>query len=123
MTIKEKVYQALMASTELTALLTKDKHQRCIYPCISPNAGSYPILVYSVISDVPAVTADGEEKERRVTMRIHILTKDGKYDAIYKAVQKVMLRLGFMRVQTNETAENDLFILVVDYKTGIGVNE
>lgn len=123
MNIKEKVYQALMASDELLSHLAKDRHRRCIYPGFSPNAGSYPILVYSVISDVPAMAADGEEQERRVTMRIHIVTKDGRFDAIYRAVQKVMLRLGFMRAQTTEITEKDLFILVVDYKIGIGVDE
>ena len=57
MNIKEKVYQALMSSPELKALLVKDRKGRCIYPGVSPNAGSYPILVYNVISDVPALVA------------------------------------------------------------------
>ena len=120
MSIKETVYQALMSSPELNALLVKDKKGRCIYPGISPNAGSYPILVYNIISDVPALVADGEEMERRVTVRIHILTKDGRYSDIYSAVQQVMLGLGFMRSQTMDMVENGLFILCVDYKIGLG---
>ena len=52
MNIKEKVYQSLMSSPELKALLVKDRKDRCIYPGQSPNAGTYPILVYNVISDV-----------------------------------------------------------------------
>lgn len=122
MNIKEKVYQALMASSKLKALLVKDKKGRCIYPGISPNAGSYPILVYNIISDVPALVADGEEMERRVTVRIHIITKDGRFGDIYSAVQAAMLPLGFMRSQTAELVENDLFILCVDYKIGTGVD-
>ena len=118
MNIKEKVYQALMSSSELKALLAKDRKGRCIYPGISPNAGSYPILVYNIISDVPALVADGEEMERRVTVRIHILTKDGHYSPIYAALQKVMLGLGFMRSQTMDLVENGLFILCIDYKIG-----
>ncbi|MBQ7479100.1 MAG: hypothetical protein IJT01_09455, partial [Selenomonadaceae bacterium] len=102
MTIKEKVYQALTSSRELTSLLVKDRRCRCIYPGVSPNAGSYPILVYSIISDVPAIVADGEEMERRITVRIHIMTKDGNYGKIYSALQKVMLGIGFMRSQTVE---------------------
>ena len=69
MNIKEQVYQALSRSKKLTALLAHDRRGRCIYPMRSPDAGSYPILVYSVISDVPAVMADGEERERVVTVR------------------------------------------------------
>ena len=111
------------SSRELTSLLVKDRRCRCIYPSVSPNAGSYPILVYNVISDVPALVADGEEMERRVTVRIHILTKDGRYEQIYDALRKVMLRLGFMRKQSLETAEKDVFVYCVDFVAGIGVDE
>ena len=123
MSITEKVYQALRTSKELTSLLAKVRKGRCIYHGISPDAGSYPILVYSLISDVPALAADGREQERRVTIRIHILTKDGRYSGIYAAVQKVMLNLGFIRAQTVELAEKDVLIRVIDYKTGIGAEE
>lgn len=122
MSIKEKVYRALSASRELTSLLVKDRRCQCVYPGISPNAGSYPIIVYQVISDVPALSADGVEMERRVTVRVQILTKDGHYAEIYSAVQKVMLGLGFIRGQTVEIAERDLFILCVDYRTGMGAD-
>ena len=123
MSITEKVYQALRTSKELTSQLAKDRKGRCIYHGISPDAGSYPILVYSLISDVPVLAADGRELERRVTIRIHILTKDGRYSGIYAAVQKVMLNLGFIRAQTVELAEKDVLIRVIDYKTGIGAEE
>ena len=123
MSITEKVYQALRTSKELTSQLAKDRKGRCIYHGISPDAGSYPILVYSLISDVPALAADGREQERRVTIRIHILTKDGRYSGIYAVLQKVMLKLGFIRAQTVELAEKDVLIRVIDYKTGIGAEE
>ena len=122
MNIKEQVYAALMSSRELTSLLVKDRKGRCIYPGQSPNAGSYPILVYNIISDVPALVADGEEMERRVTVRIHIMTKDGNYGRIYSALQRAMLGLGCMRSQTVEITEKDLFVLYVDYKIGTGVD-
>ncbi|WP_029543315.1 DUF3168 domain-containing protein [Selenomonas sp. AB3002] len=123
MNIKEKVYKALATNKELTSLLVKDRLRRCIYPGVSPNAGSYPIIVYNVISDVPALVADGEEMERRVTVRIHILTKDGHYEHIYDAVRKVMVGLGFMRKQSLETAEKDVFVYCVDFVAGTGVDE
>jgi len=123
MNIKEKVYKALSTSRELTSLLARDRRCRCVYPGISPNAGSYPIIVYNVISDVPALTTDGVEMERRVTVRLQILTKDGHYEHIYDVVNKIMKGLGFMRRQSLEMAERDVFVFCVDYVIGIGVDE
>ena len=127
MNIKEKVYAALNGSEILTNLLSKDKRGQSIYHGLSPDAGSYPILVYSVISDVPAVVADATEMERRVTFRIHIITTDGVYEPIYQEVAQIMLGLGFMRLSTQEIAEQSKnltqFIKVVDFRIGIGVNE
>ena len=120
MNIKEQVYQALSRSKKLTALLAHDRRGRCIYPMRSPDAGSYPILVYSVISDVPAVMADGEERERVVTVRIHILTKDGNFESILREIQKVMVGIGSVRAQSVEFAEGQLFIMAIDYRTGTG---
>ena len=120
MNVKEQVYQALVKSKKLTALLAHDRKGRCIYPMRSPDAGSYPILVYSVISDVPALMADGEERERVVTVRIHILTKDGNFESILREVQRAMIGIGFVRAQTMEFAEGNLFIMAIDYRTGTG---
>ena len=117
MSIAKMVYQALVRSKELTQLLAHGKKN--IYHGRSPNAGTYPVLVYSVISDVPALSADGMELERRVTVRIHILTKDGRFRAIHKAVQKALLPIGFVRVQTQEFVEKDTFVEITDYKTAV----
>ena len=124
MNVKEQVYQALVKSKKLTALLAHDRRGRCIYPLRSPDAGSYPILVYSVISDVPALMADGEERERVVTVRIHILTRDGNFESILREVQRAMVGIGFVRAQATEFAEGQLFIMAIDYRTGIrGITE
>lgn len=122
MTLREKVFSALNVPA-VTDQLAKDANGRSIYHIHSPDAGSYPILIYSVISDVPALTADGVEHERRATVRIHICTKDAAFDTIYKAVNAAMLGAGFMRYQTNEIYADGLFVLVCDYATGIGVDE
>lgn len=102
MSIAGKVYQALTASKSLCRLLHRDRRGCGIYHGRSPDAGSYPVLVYSVISDVPALSADGMEMERRVTVRLHILTKDGAYEKIEDAARKVMDSLGFRRYQSME---------------------
>ena len=117
MSVAKMVYQALVRSKELTQLLVHRK--KSIYHGRSPDAGTYPILVYSVISDVPALSADGMELERRVTIRIHILTKDGRFREIHKAVKTVLLPLGFVRAQTQELVEKDIFVEITDYKTAV----
>ena len=77
-----------------------------------------------MISDVPALMADGEERERVVTVRIHILTKDGNFESILREVQRAMVGIGFVRAQATEFAEGQLFIMAIDYRTGIrGITE
>ena len=117
MSTARMVYQALVRSKELTQLLTHGK--KSIYHGCSPDAGTYPIIVYSVISDVPALSADGTELERRITVRIHILTKDGRFREIHKAVKSVLLPLGFVRAQTQEIVEKDIFVEITDYRTAM----
>ena len=119
MSIASKVYQALARYKPLTRLL----HRNGIYHGRSPDAGSYPVLVYSVISDVPALSADGMEMERRVTVRLHILTKDGACENIEDAARKVMDALGFRRYQSMELAEKQAFVKIMDFKKGTGVEE
>ena len=122
MTLREMVFSALNVPA-ITDLLAKDADGRCIYHIHSPDAGSYPILIYSVISDVPALTADGVEQERRVTVRIHICTKDAVFDEIFRNVNAAMLAAGFMRYQVNEIFTAGIYALVCDYTTGIGVDK
>jgi hypothetical protein len=114
MSTARMVYQALVRSKELTQFLAHGK--KSIYHGRSPDAGTYPIIVYSVISDVPALSVDGAELERRVTVRIHILTKDGRFRAIHRAVQNALLPLGFVRAQTQELVEKDIFVEIIDYR-------
>ena len=123
MSIAGKVYQALTASKPLTRLLHRDRRGCGIYHGRIPDAGSYPVLVYSIISDVPALSADGIELERRVTVRLQILTKDGAYEKIEDAARRVMDTLGFRRYQSMELAEKHAFVKIMDFKTGTGVEE
>ena len=117
MSTARTVYQALVRSKELTQLLAHGK--KSIYHGRSPNAGTYPIIVYSVISDVPALSVDGMELERRVTVRVHILTKDGRFREIHKAVKSVLLPLGFVRAQTQEFVQKDILVEITDYRTAM----
>lgn len=121
MNIKEKVYAALNSEADLTDLLAKDTLGQCIYHCRSSSAGSYPVIVYTMLRDEPGAIADGQVLERRVTIRISILTRSGNYEQIYKKVWAIMLALGFMPVQTSEEIKNDLFVENADFRTVIKV--
>ena len=124
MNIKQKVFTALNASENLTDLLHKDATGQCIYHCRSPNAGSYPIVVYTMTEDKPAVIADGTVLERRITMRLSILTRDGAHEQIFKEIWKVMAELGFIFLQATESVEaNNIFAKSIDFRIGIGVDE
>ena len=114
MSVMAEIYAALKEDEELTSKLAGG--QKGIYHVHGPDAGSYPVVVYSTLSDVPALHADNAEIERRVTVRIHIMTKDGQYGAIYADVRRILLGLGFMRVQTTEIYDDGLRILVADFR-------
>ena len=121
MSVMAEIYAAFSQDTGLISKLAGGKNG--IYHVHGPDAGSYPVIVYSTLSDVPALHADNAEIERRVTVRIHIMTKDGQYGAIYADVRRLLLGLGFMRVQTTEIYDGGLLILVADYRKGTGVDE
>ena len=121
MSVMAEVYAALKSDVRLTAKLAG--RAKGIYHLHGPDAGSYPVIVYSSLSDVPALHADNAEIERRVTVRIHIMTRDGQYGGIYADVGRIMRGIGFSRVQANEIYDDGLRILVADYRKGTGVDE
>lgn len=112
MDVLQDTYNALQ-ETSITALLASGKDS--IYHGWSEDAGTYPVIIFGIVSDVPAMSCDNEEVAHAVTVRIHIVTKDGAYQQIYQAVQAAMKKRGYRRKMTNEINDEDLKILVVDY--------
>lgn len=113
--IEEKIFTEFTNDKNLMELLNNDVssifHIRA--PSVYPD---YPILVYSVTNDVPSLHADDEEKFHSVDLRIHIVASEPHCPEIYVAVKKIMLRLGFVRLQTTEYLDEDgKFILVTDW--------
>ena len=108
------VMQTLKENTELCDMLAEGN--KSIYHLQSPDAGSYPILVVSNISDVPEIQSDNFETLHKVTIRIHIITEDGATTDIYNKVNEIMTQeIGFNRIQMVEFMEDNLFIKMVDY--------
>ena len=112
MDVLQDTYNALQ-ETSITALLASGKDS--IYHGWSEDAGTYPVIIYGLASDIPALSCDNDEVAHEVTVRIHIVTKNGAYQKIYQAVQAAMKKRGYRRKMTNELNDEDLKILVVDY--------
>lgn len=112
MDVLQDTYNALQ-ETSITSLLASSKDS--IYHGWSVDAGTYPVIIYGLASDVPALSCDNDEVAHEVTVRIHIVTKNGAYQPIYQAVQAEMRRRDYRRKMTNEINDEDLKILVVDY--------
>lgn len=105
--------QALKNNVELCEMLAEG--QKSIYHLKSQDAGTYPILIVTFISDVPEAVADDNELLNRITCRIHIITDNGAYNNIYKQVNNIMNELGYNRKLTTEIFEDDLYIKACDY--------
>ena len=54
-----------------------------------------------------------------MTVRVHIVTKDGNDRDIYRRLNRTMIDLGFMRAQTIDMMEDGLKIKVIDYRIGV----
>ena len=109
--LEETVYSALISDNTLIGLLQKGG--KSIFHLQAPSVyPDYPIIVYTPISDVPALHGDNAENLHRVTMRIRIV---GGTPAIYESVRRIMTELGFTRTQTTQFLEDGRKIQAVDF--------
>lgn len=117
--LEAEVYGALSGDAALTAVLADGADSIFHLQAPGDTRTRYPALVYSPISDVPALSGDDKEITHRVTIRLHIITLDGQYGAVYRHVHRIMEGLGFARVQTNPYVEDNQKILIADYRIGV----
>ena len=111
--LESKIRAALVGNAELMDALPL--REKAIFHYVSPvvEPKRYPIIVYSPIADVPALSGDNREMAHRVTIRLHVIAAQKKYAAdeqnfqtACKLVKKIMQELGFSRIQTVANAEN-----------------
>lgn len=119
MELEAQVYSALTGDTALIAVLANGANSVFHLQAPSDKSTRYPCLVYTPITDVPAIVGDDIEVTHRVTIRMHIITLDGQYNVIYRNVNRIMQGLGFSRVMTNPYIEDGQKILIVDYRIGV----
>ena len=124
--LEEKVFRGLIDNAELMSLLPNGALSiyHHVAPSVLPN--KYPLLIYSAISDVPAMAGDNQEVAHRVTMRIHVITQERntvteqlKFQNICGLVKQVMTSLGFVRRQTTPYIEDGKAMLIYDYSIGV----
>ena len=117
--LEAQVYGALSGDSSLTAMLGKGADSIFHLQAPGDTRSRYPALVYAPVSDVPALAGDDMELAHRVTIRLHIITLDGRYGDIYRCVHRIMEGLGFARFQTTPYIDDGEKILIVDYRIGV----
>ena len=90
-----------------------------VYHHYSPNNKDFPNIIYSVISDVPGLHGDDKELNANITIRLYIITKDGVYYNIQKAINNIMVNLGWSRGQSTELTQDNFKVKTLDYKISI----
>lgn len=115
MTVLGKAAQALRGSSTLTTLLAGGASG--IYHGVSPDAGTYPVIVYASISDVPTLSADDELWSHRDTIRITIIDgkNSGKIASIGRAVYAAMTDAEFDWAQSQDYVDGDTLCRIMDF--------
>lgn len=111
--LEQEVYAALKSDETIKGLLLDKSFFHIRAPSVYPD---YPILVYSVISDVPVLHGDNLENLHRVTVRIHIIVDEDSYPPLYESIRRVMTQLGFVRLQSTPFIDEDgKFMMITDF--------
>lgn len=122
--LEEKLFSGLTADERLMKLLPSGA--KSIYHFTAPATLKYPAVVYSPISDVPALNGDDSELAHGVTIRVHVITAQDctkaeleKFREACGRVKKIMTGLGFSRIRTTPFVEDNQSILIFDFVKGV----
>lgn len=124
--LEEEIYAALIGNAELMAVLPSGANSiyHHVAPAVDPKR--YPIIVYAPISDVPALNGDNREVAHRVTIRIHVIATQRRFDAdknnfitACRLVKEILTGLNFVRRQTTPYVEDGKFMQVIDFVKGV----
>ena len=124
--LESAVRNALVSNTELMNALPLGS--KAVYHHIAPTVEPkrYPIVGYSPISDVPIMTGDNTEQAHRVTIRIHVIATQKRFEAdennfitACRLIREIMLGLGFVRRQTVPYSEDGKIMRILDFIKGV----
>lgn len=102
---KPDIYEALSGDAVLANLV-----QSRIYADKCPAGGQYPIVVYTEISNVPAMYADDAETDSLITIQISVLVNSGSTTEIAKQVNKIMIGIGYIRQFSGDLMDGEIKI-------------
>ena len=111
MDIRKLLYEKLNSDEALLALLAPNG----IYTTYSEDAGTYPVVVISLVDDVPTIHADNTELASVTRFQVSIITVDAEFDLIESLVKKDMSDIGAMRRLTTEFRENNLHYRILQF--------
>ena len=124
--LENEVYAALTGNVELLDVLPLREKAIFHYAAPSADPKRYPIIVYSTISDVPALAGDNREVAHRVTIRIHVIaalrrteTDKQNFIAACRLVKNIMEDLGFVRRQTTPFVDDGKLMNIYDFVKGV----
>ena len=122
--LEEQVFSALTADGSLIELLPNGA--KSIFHHVAPSTLKYPAIVYSPISDVPALNGDNREIAHRVTIRIHVITSaqhtkadQEKFREVCRLVKEIMTGLEFARRQTTPFINDGQAMFIYDFVKGV----
>lgn len=124
--LESEIHAALIGNTELINALPNGANS--IYHYVSPSVdpARFPIIVYSPISDVPALSGDNQEFAHRVTIRIHVIASqkrfaadESKFLTVCRLVNQIMPSLDFSRQRTTPYTEDGKIMMIFDYIRGV----
>ena len=124
--LEAELRSALIGNADLMSVLPNGEKAICHYVAPSTEPTHYPIIVYSPISDVPALSGDNREVAHRVTIRIHVIASQRRWDfeeqkflTACKLVKEIMTGLNFIRRQTTPYVEEGKTMLIFDFEKGV----
>ena len=124
--LENEIRAAFIASEEVIGVLGNGANS--IYHYVSPSVdpARYPIIVYSPISDVPALAGDNREFAHRITIRIHVIASQKRFAAdesnflaACRQVKEIMASLNFVRRQTTPYCEEGKIMKIFDFVKGV----
>ena len=114
MTVEERIYSTLTGSAELTALLANGADS--IYKGKSDDAGTYPVVVITLVSAVPAMHGDDTLLAYRTVHRISAISENGAVKDLRRAIYRAMTDAGFLWQNTAELHDEDSYVLSMDFE-------
>lgn len=124
--LENEIRAALISNAELINALPNGANS--IYHYVSPSVdpSRYPIIVYSPISDVPALAGDNREFAHRVMIRIHVIASlkrfaadENKFLTVCRLVNQIMPSLNFSRQRTTPYCEDGKIMMIFDFVKGV----